>query len=131
VLAGEPLPPLGLSHHGVGIVQGFDDAAWIRLRAPLEGVAQKAPAGTPAYVVEIAERLLATRESMLLPNEALQKMACALLDPTVPPMTPALFESALEELGLAFDALETALRRRAPRCHALVRPQLDAFRSIR
>lgn len=109
VARGEPLPALGLSHHGVGVVQEFDDAEWARLKPALLAVAASAPAHTPAYVIEVAQRLLGTREAMLLRDTAAGKLICALLDPTVPPMTPPMLDEVCADLEITRSQVKEAL----------------------
>lgn len=129
IIAGAPLPPIGLTHLGVQVALGFSEADWQIVLAPLLTVARGEAPVRFGYAIEAAQRILATRELLSLPEDSLRGFLIGVIDPTAPPMSPRMFAFIRTEFGVTAAAAEAAIANR-PFATRFVRPILDAERVV-
>lgn len=123
VAAGESLPPLGLTHIGVQVVQAFEAADWALVLPPLRAVAAGKAPPQFGYAVDTARRLVATHEVLGLPESAARDFVLGVIDPTIPPVTPDTFAWLEANTEVCLAAVR-ALLRDAPTARPFVDPVL-------
>lgn len=96
VAQGDPLPRLGLSHHGVQLAVEFSAEDWDRVRPPLERVARGDLPHVARFVTESARRILAVEQITRL-DDGRAVILLALIDPTVPPPLPDALGALMAE----------------------------------